>query len=145
MKKSTSLIAALIAVGVAGGLYFGVSKSEASATPELEAKKTAITYFDAVVNKNVEEATKYVKDVRFKDHDELASAYKTMLQNDPVYDYKIHSVKVSDATHVVMDFEYDSKELGNQRFTTKMVKDADGWKVVFDEIETIDRTKNKSI
>jgi hypothetical protein len=141
MKKSTSLIAALIAVGVAGGLYFGVSKSEASATPEKEAKQAATTYFDAVVNKNVDEATKYVKDVRFKDHDALVSAYKTMLQNDPVSDYKIHSVKATDATHVVMDFEYDSKELGNQRYEVKMEKDSDGWKVVFDQIKQTDRSK----
>lgn len=143
MKKSTAVFATLIALGVAGGMYFGVSKSEASATPEQEAKQAAITYLNALENRNVDEATKYVKDVRFPTPEALVEAYKSMFQSDPVTDYKIHSVKATDATHAVMDLEYISKELGNQRSDVKLQKFDDGWKVVFDQIRQTERSKKK--
>lgn len=141
MKKKTALLATLIAMGVAGALYFGVSKSEASATPEQEAKQTATMYLEALENGNAEVAAKLVKDVRFKSYEETVSVYKLIHQNDPLTNFKVHSVKALDATHAVVDMEFTTKEVGKTRETFKMEKDQQGWKLVLDEIKSNDRTK----
>lgn len=141
MNKKNVVLTSLIALGVAGGLYFGVSKSEASATPEQEAKQAMTVYLDAVESGNAEEAAKYVKDVRFKDYTDTVANYKEMSKSDPVTNYKIHAVKASDATHAVADLEFTTQEQGNQRYEVKLQKYDEGWKVIFDEIKHIKAKK----
>ncbi|PWK14311.1 DUF4878 domain-containing protein [Tumebacillus permanentifrigoris] len=139
MNKKTTLLATLIAVGVAGGLYFGVSKSQASATPEQEAKQAVKQYVDGLKTGNVDKIMQYSKDVRFKNDAERKQLYSNLTNEQDVLKAEVVSVKLVDDSHATFELHAKLKSAGIQDVTLPVVKEDGTWKVV---IEDIDLKKN---
>lgn len=139
MKKTTAVLATVIAVGVAGALYFGVSKSEASATPEQEAKQVAKHYVDGLKSGNVDKIMQNSKDVRFKNDSERKQMYSDLANEQDVLKAEVVSVKLVDDSHANFALHAKFKSSGTQDVTLPMVKEDGNWKVV---IEDIDLKKN---
>lgn len=140
MKKTTAVLATVIAIGVAGGLYLGVSKSEASATPEQEAKQVVTHYIDAIKSSNVDEMMKYTKDTRFKDEATKRDVYQSLVK-DPIQKDKTKLLSVSkvDDTHLTATIRISTKGTGTHDLTIPVEKDGEQWKLVIDGQEV---TKN---
>lgn len=129
MKKSTTLLATLVAVGVAGGLYFGVTKSEASATPEQEAKQTIQNYLKAVKSGNVDEMMKLTNDSRFQSDAEKRDVYQSLVEVQDTEKLDVVSVMKNDSTHLNVTVKLVSKTDGTHELTLPFVKENNSWKI----------------
>ncbi|KEO82017.1 NTF2-like N-terminal transpeptidase domain-containing protein [Tumebacillus flagellatus] len=140
MKKSTAVLSTLIALGIAGGLFLGVSKSGASSTPEQEAKQAVTRYLDAVKKGNVDEMMKSTIDKRFTDDATKRDVYESF-KNDPVQTdkTKILSINKVDNTHLTATIRISTKGTGTHDLTIPVQKDGEQWKLVIDGQEV---TKN---
>lgn len=129
MKKSTALLASLVAVGVAGGLYFGVTKSEASATPEDQAEKAVQIYFDALKSGNVDKIMQITDDRRYEDNKAKLEAYKDLAMVSKIKKTELLSFERVDATHMKAAIQLtDDNNIMEQTVPVEIVNGQ--WKVV---------------
>ncbi|PWK13946.1 DUF4878 domain-containing protein [Tumebacillus permanentifrigoris] len=130
MNRKIVILSTIVSLAVAGGLYFGVTKSEASATPEQEAKKAVIHYLDALKSGNVDEIMKYTNDTRFKDEASQRKVYTNLAKNERVKKAEIISFEKVDDTHMNVELKSttDKEELPQQTLPVEFLNGQ--WKIV---------------